>query len=106
MEIKDEKIKNWRQKWIFGTKLKNCPVINPVAAEWIVTGLTTADFQRVMSWNIKARGWQEKINWQKVLPSKGYPKKTIRSSAQIFGEERLKITTALALQTLSKTLKT
>jgi len=44
-----------RQKWIFETKLKNCPVTNPVAAEWIVTGLTTADFQPVTSWNIKVR---------------------------------------------------
>ena len=84
MEIKDEKIKNRRPKWIFGTKLKNCPVTNPVAAGWIVTVLTTADFQRVMSWNIKARGWQEKINWRRISASKGYPKKTIRNSAQFF----------------------
>ena len=49
MEKKYEKIKNRRQPWIFETKLKNCPVTNPVAAGWIVTGLTTADFQHVMS---------------------------------------------------------
>ena len=51
--------------------------INPVTAELIVTELTTADFQRVMSWNIKAHDWQEKINWQRISASKGYPKKTI-----------------------------
>ena len=51
--------------------------INPAMAGWIVTGLTTADFQRVMSWNIKAHDWQEKINWQRISASKVLLKKTI-----------------------------
>ena len=69
-------------------------------------GVDHSGFTRAMNQNIKVHGWQEKINWRRISANKEQPKKTILSSALTFGAAHLKITTASALQTLSKISKT